>query len=61
MATPEIGVEQEDGRWNESSGDYTGEGINAYTLFSTGSFAISDLRQCMKTCEVFIFIFHFLC
>ncbi|KAJ7389582.1 hypothetical protein OS493_030266 [Desmophyllum pertusum] len=25
MATPEIGVEQEDGRWNESSGDYTGE------------------------------------
>lgn len=26
MATPEIGVEQEDGRWNESSGTYKGDG-----------------------------------
>jgi len=34
MATPEIGVEQEDGRWNESTGAYLGDGkhIRALTL-----------------------------
>ena len=26
MATPEIAVEQEDGRWNETSGAYMGDG-----------------------------------
>lgn len=26
MATPEIGVEHEDGKWNDSTGAYTGDG-----------------------------------
>ena len=32
MATSEIGVEQEDGRWNDSSGAYMGDGKHILAL-----------------------------
>lgn len=32
MATQEIGIEQEDGRWNESTGAHTTEGTIVYTI-----------------------------
>ena len=52
MATPEICMEQEDGRWNEAAGAYMGDGkhIHTFSLWSK-----HDRRRCKLASLVFIF------
>jgi len=52
MATQEIGVEQPDGRWNESSGDYIAQGISTQVLHP----ANYDHNRSRSFVE---FLFHF--
>lgn len=50
MATPEIGVEHEDGKWNDSTGAYTGDGKKLTQM---------NFRSVIFEPE--FFYFHFLC
>lgn len=55
MATQEIGVEQEDGRWNEATGAYEGEGNNTSSYTPTYNTITLYCRSIVE------FLFHFLC
>ena len=62
MATPEIGVEQEDGRWNESSGAYMGDGkhFHAPTWSNLRSNTIFDNKSLSLGVYLSIFVLiHF--
>ena len=58
MATQEIGVEQPDGRWNESSGDYIAQGISTQVLHPANYDHIQSLSI---VCRISFSFFFFLC